>query len=146
MAEGEDPAVKSKVDVAGRRLEERGAALVEFALVLPLLLIILFGIIQFGIAFNRAQAVEAAAREGGRLASLSVTTQGDITTRVNEALAGIPLQGAVTVTVSPGGQPCFGRQGESVAVQVTTPHDIAIPLLFTRTVTLSGEAVFRCEA
>ena len=36
----------------------------EFALVLPLLLILLFGIVEFGIAFNRAQAVEAAAREG----------------------------------------------------------------------------------
>lgn len=124
--------------------EERGAGLVEFALVLPVLIIILFGVIEFGIAFNRAQAVEAAAREGARLASISTTTQGDITARVDAALAGIPLQNPANVTVAPGG--CAGREGQSVTVTVTTAHALNIPLVPLPVLNLSGQAVFRCEA
>jgi Flp pilus assembly protein TadG len=54
----------------GWRAGESGASAVEFAIVLPLLLLILFGIIEFGLAFNRIQALEAASREAGRLASV----------------------------------------------------------------------------
>lgn len=125
---------------------QRGAALVEFAFVLPVLLILLFGIVEFAVAFNRAQAVEASAREGGRLAAISTTSTGDVTTRVNDALAGISLDGAVSVSVNPGGQPCFGRQGEQVTVTVSTPHDVNIPLFGNQTITLSSQATFRCEA
>lgn len=126
------------------RDDERGSVMAEFALVLPVLLFILFGIIEFGIAFNRAQAVEAAAREGARLASLSSTTSGDVTTRVNEALTGIPLDNPVTVGVAPGG--CAGREGQAVTVTVDYLHDVTIPLLFSTNVNLTGQAVFRCEA
>jgi Flp pilus assembly protein TadG len=49
---------------------ERGAALVEFALALPLLLVILAGIVDFGFAFQRYEVITNAAREGARLASL----------------------------------------------------------------------------
>jgi Flp pilus assembly protein TadG len=50
--------------------EERGAALVEFALALPLLLVVFAGIVDFGFAFQRYEVVTNAAREGARLASL----------------------------------------------------------------------------
>ena len=49
---------------------ERGAALVEFALVLPLLLVVIAGIVDFGFLFQRYEVVTNAAREGARLASL----------------------------------------------------------------------------
>ena len=123
---------------------ERGAGLAEFALVLPILIVVIFGVFEFGIAFNRAQAVEAAAREGARLASLSSTTPGDITTRVNDTLVGIPLDNPANVTVTPGG--CAGREGEAVTVRVTALHNVSIPLVLDEDVTLTGEAVFRCEA
>ncbi|MDH3680472.1 MAG: pilus assembly protein [Acidimicrobiia bacterium] len=118
--------------------------LAEFALVLPVLLLVLLGIVEYGIAFNRAQAIEAAAREGARLASISSTTSADVTARVNDALVGIPLDNPVNVGIAPGG--CAGREGETVTVTVTTDHDVTIPLLFSQNVTLAGEAVFRCEA
>ena len=57
---------------------ERGAVAVEFAFLLPLLVVILFGIIQFGITFNRQQGIHAAAREGARLGSLPGTTTAQI--------------------------------------------------------------------
>lgn len=129
---------------ARRERRERGAVLAEFALVLPLLVILVVGIAEFGIAFNRAQAVEAAAREGGRLASLSSTTSGQVTTRVNAALAGIPLTSGPSVTVSPSS--CAGREGQSITVTVTATDAVNIPLLPTMTANLRGQAVFRCEA
>jgi Flp pilus assembly pilin Flp len=47
---------------------EEGAAAVEFALLLPLLVLLLFGFIQFGIAFNTKIQATNAAREGARMA------------------------------------------------------------------------------
>jgi Flp pilus assembly protein TadG len=48
---------------------ERGAALVELAMVLPLLLVVIAGIVDFGLAFQRYEIVANAAREGARLGS-----------------------------------------------------------------------------
>jgi Flp pilus assembly protein TadG len=55
--------------------------LVEFALVLPVLTMFLFGIVQFGIAYDKQQSLNAAAREGARLASLRVTDLEEIAER-----------------------------------------------------------------
>jgi Flp pilus assembly protein TadG len=52
---------------------ERGASAVEFAIIISLLFVVLFGIIQFGIAYNRYQGLQAAAREGARVASVGDT-------------------------------------------------------------------------
>jgi len=50
---------------------DRGAAAVEMAIVLPLLLFVLFGLIDFGRAYNAQIQLSAAAREGVRLATLN---------------------------------------------------------------------------
>jgi hypothetical protein len=63
---------------------ERGAAAVEFAIVSIVLLLFVFGTIQFGIAFNRHQGIQAAAREGARIASVG-GTEVDVKTRVRAA-------------------------------------------------------------
>jgi Flp pilus assembly protein TadG len=55
---------------------DHGAAAVEFALLLPLLLLLLFGIIDFGRALNAQITLTQAAREGARLAALGNTTAG----------------------------------------------------------------------
>src|SRR6266568_5978328 len=67
----------------GRHRNERGASLVEFALLLPVLVLILFGIIDFGSLYNNYQAVRQGARDGMRQAIVadpssgaSCTTQG----------------------------------------------------------------------
>lgn len=51
--------------------KQQGAVAVEFALLLPLLVMIVFGIFQFGIAFNNWIIISNAAREGARLASVN---------------------------------------------------------------------------
>ena len=53
-----------------RLAERKGQSLVEFALVLPILLLIVVGILEFGIAFRTFQVVTNAAREGARTAVL----------------------------------------------------------------------------
>jgi Flp pilus assembly protein TadG len=50
---------------------ERGQTMTEFAIVLPILVVLLFGIIQFGIAFNNYVTLTDAARAGARKAAVS---------------------------------------------------------------------------
>lgn len=72
-----------------RRLfgDQRGTSAVEFALIVSLVFMVLFGIIQFGIAFNRYQSINAASREGARIGSLPNTQVGAIQNRVLESLS-----------------------------------------------------------
>jgi Flp pilus assembly protein TadG len=73
---------------------DRGAAAVEFALLLPVLLLIVFGIIDFGRALNAQITLTQAAREGARLAALN---QADVVSRTQAAATGLS---GVTVTVN----------------------------------------------
>lgn len=68
---------------------QTGAAAVELALLLPVLIAIIFGISQFGIAFNSWITLSNAAREGARLASVAGTlSQADIDKVKSYATAG----------------------------------------------------------
>lgn len=125
---------------------DRGAAIVEFALILPLLMMLVFGVVQFGLLYNRQQALHAAAREGARVAALPSATLTDISARATDALDGIPMEGTPTITVTPNvTQPCVGRLGESVSVEVSVPTTIEIPVWGTESKTLVGRGDFRCE-
>jgi len=55
---------------ASVRGDERGAVLVEFAVTLPLLLLVLVGILDFGFVFQQYEVMTNAAREGARMAVL----------------------------------------------------------------------------
>jgi len=76
---------------------DRGAAAVEFALVVPILLVVLFGIIDFGFAINRYAIVNNAAREGVREASLGAT-EAEIRAAVTRGMS--DLGGTFVITVS----------------------------------------------
>lgn len=125
---------------------ERGAGIVEFALILPLLMMLVFGVVQFGLLFNRQQALHASAREGARLAALPSATLAEISQRSLDALGGIPMDGTPTVTITPNvTRPCEGRLGETVLVVVTVPTTIEIPVWGTESKILTGRGEFRCE-
>ena len=66
------------------RPTRRAAAVVEMAVVLPLLLTILFGIIEFGWTFMVYQSLTNAAREGCRVAVLEGSTTAEIESRIGE--------------------------------------------------------------
>jgi Flp pilus assembly protein TadG len=122
---------------------ERGAAAVEFAILAPVLILLVFGIIEWSIAYNDVQGLHAAAREGARLGSLSNTTPSEINTRVAEALDGVPV-GAYNVTITPS-TACQSSSTQSVTVTITADHNIDIPLWGNVTKTLTGKGEFRCE-
>ena len=69
-----------------RQRSERGATLVEFALIVPLLLLLVFGIIEFGFLFNSDSNVNQAARAGGRTAAI-LSTDPQMGYRAAEAAA-----------------------------------------------------------
>jgi Flp pilus assembly protein TadG len=75
---------------------EEAAQLVEFALVLPMLLLVVLGIAEFGAIFQRYEVVTNAAREGARMAVLPGYTDADVTARVRTYVT----QGRVPTTVS----------------------------------------------
>lgn len=66
------------------RRGERGNSLVEFALVLPLLLLVFAGIVDFGFLFQRYEVITNAAREGARLAVLPGYASTDVDGRVRD--------------------------------------------------------------
>lgn len=120
--------------------------MVEFALVMPLLMMLVFGTVQFGMLYNRQQALHAAAREGARLAAIPSATQSEISSHALDALNGIPLEGTPTVTITPNvSRPCEGRLGEAVQVEVSVATTIEIPVWGTESKTLRGRGEFRCE-
>jgi len=97
----------------------------EFALVLPLLLLVLFGIIQFGIAFNNYVTLTDAVRAGARVAAVSRLSPSPVVTTVTtkvKASAGDLDPSQVLVTVNPG----VLVHGEDVIVKATYPYSISL--------------------
>jgi Flp pilus assembly protein TadG len=80
---------------------EDGAALLEFAIVLPLMLLILFGMIDFGLFFQRYQVVTNAAREGARVAVLPGYGDDDVVLRVTQFLDAAELKEALLSPPTP---------------------------------------------
>ena len=83
-----------------RLRSERGAAAVEFALVLPLLLLLVFGIVEFGRTFQVQATLSAAAREGVRVMALQ-DDQAAARAAVRSATTGLsprPTDAQISVT------------------------------------------------
>jgi Flp pilus assembly protein TadG len=81
-------------------LDQSGAELIEFALTLPLLLLLGLGIFDFGILFQRYHVVTNAAREGARIAVLPGYADADVDARVRQYVqAGglVPAQAALVI-------------------------------------------------
>src|SRR3954470_19442008 len=103
-----------------RRLlgNERGTALIETAMTLPLLLIVSAGIFEFGRAFQTWQVLTNPGREGARRAVLPNATDADVKARVQSYLTkgqlnatpGIVLNPASTVDIG-GGPPAKASRG-----------------------------------
>jgi Flp pilus assembly protein TadG len=100
---------------------ERGQTMTEFAMVLPLLVVLLFGVIQFGIAFNNYVSLTDAVRAASRKAAVSRESgnpAGACTTAAFNA-AGDLKASSLSVTCSSTWQP-----GADVTVTGTYPYSI----------------------
>jgi Flp pilus assembly protein TadG len=112
-----------------RRLirSERGAELLEFALVLPILLLVLAGILDMGFLFKDYEVVTNAAREGARMASLPGWAESDVRARVNSYLSAGGFQGTATTTVTAVRMAdANGRSINGIQVLISAPHSYLI--------------------
>lgn len=122
-------------------MSERGAIAAEFALILPMMLLLIFGMVQLGLTYQRQEAVHAAAREGARVASLPSTSTADACARSQAALAGTGFTAVPTCSATSN---CATSSGD-VTVTVTVTNTIEIPFFGTQTFDLTGTGDFRCE-
>jgi Flp pilus assembly protein TadG len=132
----------------------RGAAMVEFAIVLPLLLMLLFGIIEMGVLLYNQAMITNASREGARAgivySSPNRITTGEILTVVQNYSSGHMITFGAPVntsTVIPSGG-CVNA-GDSLTVTVTYPYSfLVLPNFVTSlagTLTLTAQTIMRCE-
>jgi hypothetical protein len=133
------------------RRRERGANLVEMAFVAPFLIMLLFGIIEFGWVFAQDLTIKHGAREGARLAAVAFGA--------DPAAVETETIGRMNVTTNPDVQFCVNPAlvdpaadmdpGDAIEVTVTQPRtsltgimDWAFPASFT---TLSSTVEIRAE-
>lgn len=134
--------------VPGNTGKDRGAAAVEFALLLPLLLLLLFGIIDFGRALNAQITITQAAREGARLVALN---QPNVVGRTDAAAVGLSGVAVTVVTSCPPG----AGPGVNADVRVSYPFTFITPLGAIASffggsaagspITLTADGVMPCE-
>jgi len=103
------------------RKQRRGAAVVEFAVVAPLFIMLVFGMIEYGRMVMVQQLIVNAAREGARIGVLDGATTSDVTSAVSGYLNNASISGS-TVTVSPS-PPSSAGYGAPVSVTVSIPFN-----------------------
>jgi Flp pilus assembly protein TadG len=137
----------ARAGAARRRRRTRGQALVEFALVLPIFMLLVTGMLDFGFALYSRMTVINAAREGARAA----VTAADKTlipvlvpSAVNGAANGLTPLGisAACVAIATTPPPCrftssgpgtLAKPGDAVKVSVTYTYQTFFPLFFGAT-------------
>lgn len=120
----------------------RGQALVEFALILPILLLLIIGSMEFGLIIHQYLAVTEAAREGARSAAVGASDAA-VTSVVRTAASQIPAD-QLTITVSP----TTRVRGSGVTVTVEMPVNTITNLIrpfFPSGFTVQGISTMRVE-
>lgn len=134
------------------KTDARGAELFEFAMVFPVLVMLLFGVVWIGRAISVYQALGRAAREGARayLAPTCATcgnTPGDATTAINDALTAASLD--PTLKIYPGVQPISSidpsdpanYQVAGVTISLGYPVQLNIPFTSQNATTITVTSV-----
>lgn len=116
--------------------DDRGAVMVEFALIVPILVTLFVGIVQFGLAWNTSISIESAAREGARAAALG--NDGTVDAVVRDAAPSVEIDN-VALT-----QACVDGEDGEARVTVTEDFTFGIPFVPLGTRTLTATGVMRC--
>ena len=127
-----------------RLTRQDGAAAVEFAFIVPLLIVLVLGIAEFGHAFQVQGTLSAAAREGARVMALQ-NDPAAARTAVRDASP--TLDPGVTngqITVTPAACPTSGPARTNVRVTVRYPMPFLTDF-FGASVDLTGTGVMRCS-
>jgi len=110
---------------------EDGAALVEFALILPLLVLLIFGVIEFGLLFYNQQVITNASREGARYGIVSRVPErrsvAEITQVVNDYCSSNMITfGSETPATAVNPHSLTASFGEDLTVTVTFHYDFLV--------------------
>ncbi len=121
---------------------EQGQTLTEFAMVLPLLALLLFGVIQFGIVFHQYVTLTDSVRAGGRQGAVSrdlADPTAAVVDRVRGSAADLdPSQLGISVTST-------WQRGEDVTVTATYPYDISLLGVVVKSGNLTASTTERVE-
>ena len=132
-----------------RMSRDEGVAAVEFALILPVLALLLFGVLEFGRVWSQYQVFQGAAREGARCAAVASTSDCVVLDEIDQAAAPFDPDEPISVEVLGGGGDAGGctdaDRGKDVQVSWEQSLPINIPFWNDVTVTPTIKAVFRCE-
>jgi Flp pilus assembly protein TadG len=143
--------VKWPAPDAGSR-KTAGMAMVEFVIILPILLMLVFAIVEFGVLFGRWQTVSNAAREGARTAVVYRTNcnAGSVETEVRQRVKDYASPLGIVVTdadIAISG--VCGTSTSSSTVTVTVPYSFqvlpALAVSVSPTIDLVGNSVMRNE-
>lgn len=135
--------MKDLMNTFRRRLKDRneqGAVAVEFAFVLPILLMLIFGAIEYGRVFSQVEVFESAAREGARAAA--VRAPDGVSAAIVDAASPYSVD-LSSLSVSNVCTP--DTVGQSVTVSWVQDFEINIALLPSWTNTKMIQGTFRCE-
>jgi Flp pilus assembly protein TadG len=130
------------------RNDERGAVAVEFALLVPLMVIFLFAIIEFGIALTHTIAYASGAREGARYAAVHCRPEATTCTDTliqDRIVASMPAGYPVTFTSFSASPDCGVSPGSIVTVTWEQGVPIDVPFLPDLSWTIHPSGSFRCE-
>ena len=128
-----------------------GVVLVEFALLLPVLLLILFGILSFGLAFNYWIDETHLTREAARYAAVDynpgpeATLQSSILSQSDTAQLAAGAKVCISYPPNADGSGSVGTVGDPVEATMTYVHTF-IPFLNLGSVTINASATMRLEA
>lgn len=127
-----------------RLRNQKGQALVEFAVVLPVLLLLVMGIAQFGMLLSSYLTLENAAREAAR-AGIIGSTDTEIEEVITTSSPNLEKEKlTIDITPSEGSR----TSGESLTVNLTYKYDLTVPVissLFGNVVELNAETSMRIE-
>lgn len=124
----------------GRMRDDDGAAAVEFALVLPILVLMVFGIFEFGRAYNIQIQLSGAAREGVRVMAI----ENDAAAARDATIAAAPSLNPALAPGEVGVSPTTCSSGDTVTVTAGRDVTYNIPLFGSATINLQGTGVMRC--
>ena len=123
--------------------DQKGQTMVEFALIMPVLFLVLFGIIQFGALYNDYITLTDAARVGARKAAVSRQTGNPVglaTTATRNAASDLDLSKfTVSVTAT------AWAAGADVTVEATYPYEVDIMGMVVASGTLKSSTTERIE-
>ena len=123
---------------------ERGAALLEMALTLPLLLLVCVGILEFGRAYQTWQVITNAAREGARIAVLPGMDDAAVRSRVQQymTIGQLPRAASASITIDRNQTVSIGGTATASASQITVnyPFDFVVLDPIARLATGQGSA------